>query len=238
MARRLAAVLAITASLLLGGCGADYGVDQHGNTVKAEQIDGHWLVLNYWAEWCGPCRTEIPELNAAAKQWEAQGIKVVGVNFDGLQGQDLKQAAETLGIAFTVLAQDPAERYELPRSEALPVTYIIDDKGKVREQLMGSRPSKGCKRRSRPSRALKRFELQAARKSGPCWAGFFLQLAAAPNLPQARSAVACPRPARSGSARWTKRPSAARSPAPEGSVFPDPSRQGRTACGSCRSCRS
>lgn len=39
MARRLAAVLAITASLLLGGCGADYGVDQHGNTVKAEQID-------------------------------------------------------------------------------------------------------------------------------------------------------------------------------------------------------
>ncbi len=48
MARRLAAVLAITASLLLGGCGADYGVDQHGNTVKAEQIEGHWLVLNYW----------------------------------------------------------------------------------------------------------------------------------------------------------------------------------------------
>ena len=35
MARRLAAVLAITASLLLGGCGADYGVDQHGNTSAA-----------------------------------------------------------------------------------------------------------------------------------------------------------------------------------------------------------
>ncbi len=119
MARRLAAVMAITASLLLGGCGADYGVDQHGNTVKAEQVDGHWLVLNYWAEWCGPCRTEIPELNAAAKQWAADGIKVVGVNFDGLQGADLKQAADTLGIDFTVLAQDPAERYDLPRSEAV-----------------------------------------------------------------------------------------------------------------------
>lgn len=143
MARRLAAVLAITASLLLGGCGADYGVDQHGNTVKAEQIDGHWLVLNYWAEWCGPCRTEIPELNTAAKQWSAQGIKVVGVNFDGLQGDDLKQAVQALGIDFTVLAQDPAERYELPRSEALPVTYIIDDKGKVREQLLGEQTLEG-----------------------------------------------------------------------------------------------
>ncbi|PRA66392.1 MULTISPECIES: TlpA disulfide reductase family protein [Pseudomonas] len=143
MTRRLAAALAITASLLLGGCGADYGLDQNGQTVKAEQIDGHWLVLNYWAEWCGPCRTEIPELNAAAKQWRAQGVTVLGVNFDGLQGEELKKATEALGIGFTVLAEDPAERYELPRSEALPVTYIIDDKGKVREQLMGEQTLEG-----------------------------------------------------------------------------------------------
>ena len=47
MTRRLAAALAITASLLLGGCGADYGLDQHGNTVKAQQLDGRWVVLNY-----------------------------------------------------------------------------------------------------------------------------------------------------------------------------------------------
>jgi thiol-disulfide isomerase/thioredoxin len=143
MAKRLAAVLAITASLLLGGCGADYGVDQDGKTVEAQQIDGHWVVLNYWAEWCGPCRTEVPELNQAAKQWAADGIKVVGVNFDGLQGAELKEAAQALGIDFTVLAQDPAERYDLPRSEALPVTYIIDDKGKVREQLMGEQTLEG-----------------------------------------------------------------------------------------------
>ncbi|WP_313739534.1 TlpA disulfide reductase family protein [Pseudomonas sp. MLB6B] len=143
MARRLAVALAITASLLLAGCGADYGVDQNGKTVKTEQLDGHWLVLNYWAEWCGPCRTEVPELNAAAKQWQAQNVKVVGVNFDGLQGADLKEAVNALGIEFTVLAQDPAERYELPRSEALPVTYIIDDKGKVREQLLGEQTLEG-----------------------------------------------------------------------------------------------
>lgn len=143
MTRRLAAALAITASLLLGGCGADYGLDQNGNTVKAEQIEGRWVVLNYWAEWCGPCRTEIPELNAAAKDWQAQGVTVVGVNFDGLRGDELKKASEALGIGFTVLADDPAERYELPRSEALPVTYIIDDKGKVREQLMGEQTAEG-----------------------------------------------------------------------------------------------
>jgi len=149
MTRRLAAALAITASLLLGGCGVDYGLDQNGNAVKAEQIEGRWVVLNYWAEWCGPCRTEIPELNAAAKDWQAQGITVLGVNFDGLRGDELKKASQALGIDFTVLADDPAERYDLPRSEALPVTYIIDDKGKVREQLMGEQTAEGLAEKSK-----------------------------------------------------------------------------------------
>ncbi|SDS80643.1 TlpA family protein disulfide reductase [Pseudomonas fuscovaginae UPB0736] len=143
MARRLAALLAMMGALLLSGCGNDYGVDQHGQKVAAERLDKHWKVVNYWAEWCGPCRTEIPELNALSEQLKEQSVGVFGVNFDGLQGDDLAKAAEALGIRFTVLAQDPAELFELPRSEALPVTYIIDDKGKVREQLMGEQTAAG-----------------------------------------------------------------------------------------------
>jgi len=46
-------------------------------------------------------------------------------------------------IKFTVLAQNPEEIFDIPRSEALPVTYIIDDKGKVREQLMGEQTAQG-----------------------------------------------------------------------------------------------
>ncbi|MGZ0786856.1 TlpA family protein disulfide reductase [Pseudomonas sp. TKO26] len=143
MARQLAAALAIITTLLLGGCGNDYGVDQYGHKVAAERIDKQWLVLNYWAEWCGPCRTEIPELNALNEQLKGQSATVLGVNFDNVQGEELKSASEKLGIKFTVLAQNPAELFELPRSEALPVTYIIDDKGKVREQMMGEQTAAG-----------------------------------------------------------------------------------------------
>ncbi|MCK9797550.1 TlpA family protein disulfide reductase [Pseudomonas sp. MAFF 302030] len=143
MTRQLAAALAIFGTLLLSGCGNDYGVDQHGQKVSAERVDKHWLVLNYWAEWCGPCRTEIPELNALSEQLKGQPVTVLGVNFDNVQGEELKSVSEKLGIKFTVLAQDPAEHFELPRSEALPVTFIIDDKGKVREQLMGEQTAAG-----------------------------------------------------------------------------------------------
>lgn len=147
MTRRLAAIVTLIGSLLLSGCGADLGPDQNGQQVASERIDKHWLVINYWAEWCGPCRTEIPELNALANQLKDQPVSVFGVNFDGLQGEDLKSAMGALGITFTVLVQDPAEHYDLPHNEALPVTYIIDDKGKVREQLLGEQTADGVSKR-------------------------------------------------------------------------------------------
>ena len=131
MARRLTAAVILFGSLLLSGCGVDLGTDQNGQKVASERIKGHWLVVNYWAEWCGPCRTEVPEFNALSEQLKDKKVTVLGVNFDNLQGDELKSAANALGIKFTVLAQDPAEQYSLPPSEALPVTYIIDDKGKV-----------------------------------------------------------------------------------------------------------
>ena len=143
MTRRLAAALTMIGALMLGGCGNDYGTDQNGQKVASERLDKQWVVLNYWAEWCGPCRTEIPELNHLSDELKSKNIGVFGVNFDNVQGEDLKSASEKLGIKFTVLAQDPADLFDLPRSEALPVTYIIDNKGKVREQLMGEQTAAG-----------------------------------------------------------------------------------------------
>jgi len=129
--------------LLLTGCAEDVGVDQHGRTVSAARLDGQWLVINYWAQWCAPCRSEIPQLNELAQQLKGQPVTVLGVNFDGLQGAALTDSAHLLGIDFTVLAQDPAQRWQLPRSEVLPVTYIVDPQGQVRERLLGEQTAAG-----------------------------------------------------------------------------------------------
>lgn len=141
MRKRTLMGFGLLACLALAGCSEDWGPDQHGAQVTAQQLDGQWLVINYWAEWCGPCRTEIPELNALD---DAHGdITVLGVNFDGLQGGELKAAATDLGIVFRVLSLDPAERLDLPRSAVLPVTYLVDSAGKVRQQLVGEQTAEG-----------------------------------------------------------------------------------------------
>ncbi|CAE6940697.1 MULTISPECIES: TlpA disulfide reductase family protein [Pseudomonas] len=137
------AVLGICAGLVLAGCSEDFGPDQHGRKVTADSLDGQWLVINYWAEWCAPCRTEIPQLNALAKALETQSAQVIGVNFDGLQGDALKRAADGFDIRFTVLAEDPAARFELPHNDVLPATYIVDPEGRLRERLVGEQTSAG-----------------------------------------------------------------------------------------------
>lgn len=138
---RFVRAISLLGCVALVGCSEDWGLDQHGQPVTATQLDGQWLVINYWAEWCGPCRTEIPELNAMAAS--ANGPLVLGVNFDGLQGEELAQASQALGIEFRVLADDPAERLQLSRSAVLPVTYLVDGEGKVRQQLVGEQTAEG-----------------------------------------------------------------------------------------------
>ena len=141
MIKRSIGLLGLLASLALAGCAEDWGADHQGAAVTAQQLDGQWLVINYWAEWCGPCRTEIPELNALDQSRD--DVTVLGVNFDGLQGDELVAAAEGLGIGFRVLSIDPAERLELPRTAVLPVTYIVDADGDVRESLVGEQTAAG-----------------------------------------------------------------------------------------------
>lgn len=141
MIKRFASVLGVFFCLLLAGCAEDWGPDQHGAEVTAQQLDGQWLLINYWAEWCGPCRVEIPELNALDEAHD--DITVLGVNFDGLQGEELAVASKDLDVRFRVLSIDPAERLDLPRSAVLPVTYIVDASGKVREQLVGEQTAEG-----------------------------------------------------------------------------------------------
>lgn len=129
--------------LLSAGCAEDWGTDQHGRAITAHQMEGQWLVINYWAEWCGPCRTEIPELNALAGS--SADLAVLGVNYDGLQGDALAEAAEAMGIDFRVLSSDPAARLKLPAAEVLPVTFLVDERGELRQRLLGEQTADGLR---------------------------------------------------------------------------------------------
>lgn len=117
---------------LLAACG------QERPPTAAEQLaalQGQWVVVNYWAQWCKPCIEEIPELNALDAAHD--DIAVLGVNYDGATGEALASQIEALGVAFPTLPSDPAELLGQPRPSVLPTTFILNPEGELLASLVG-----------------------------------------------------------------------------------------------------
>ncbi|MEE4147096.1 MAG: TlpA disulfide reductase family protein [Halieaceae bacterium] len=123
--------LALGLLVALSGCGPGRAPEQG---LALEQLRGQWVVINYWAIWCKPCIQEIPELNALN---ELPGVTVLGVNYDGVAEQERQQQIQQLGIAFEVLATDPAGALGISRPVVLPTTLVIDPAGELRDTLVG-----------------------------------------------------------------------------------------------------
>lgn len=104
--------------------------------LAPEAFHGRWLLINYWALWCSPCREEIPELNRLAEQ-HADTLTVLGVNYDTPPAAELKQAATQMGISFRTSLEDPARTFGFQRPKVLPTTYLFGPEGKLRYELQG-----------------------------------------------------------------------------------------------------
>ena len=107
-----------------------------GKTFDLAEQRGHWVVVNYWATWCGPCLEEMPELSALAAMREY--IKVVGVANDDIEPARLQEFLQKHPVVYPIVQVDPA----MPPADfgvppALPVSWLIDPQGKVVKRFMG-----------------------------------------------------------------------------------------------------
>jgi thiol-disulfide isomerase/thioredoxin len=127
----------VLAVLLLSACQESDMRLADGSEGRFDQYQGNWLLINYWAEWCGPCRDEIPELNELHHQGETNGIVVLGVNYDGLVGEKLTDLIGTMDIEFPVLLDDPRLRWQQETPAVLPTTFLINPDGELAEVLVG-----------------------------------------------------------------------------------------------------
>ena len=109
-----------------------------GEVVRLSDYRGQVVVLNFWASWCGPCRQEMPEFEAAYRAAEAGGLTILAVNELSLDSRrDAERFIEEFELTFPV-AYDAtgavAERY---RVRGLPSTFFIDRAGVVRAATLG-----------------------------------------------------------------------------------------------------
>ena len=121
-------------TLFLSACSKPDLTDTQGKDVYLKDDKGQWTAINIWAQWCDPCREEIPELNALAS---AGSIRVLGYDFDNSEGEELVNKAKKLGIQFPVIKESPLALLETKTPQVLPATMIVNPQGKLIEVLYG-----------------------------------------------------------------------------------------------------
>jgi peroxiredoxin len=107
-----------------------------GQTVSLLQYQGHPVLLNFWAVWCGPCKDEMPLILERYRQYQPD-LVVLAID-QGDSAEDVKRYVEESGLAFIVLLDEASATGELYGLYAYPTTFFVDANGIIQAVEVGS----------------------------------------------------------------------------------------------------
>ncbi|MBI3188343.1 MAG: TlpA family protein disulfide reductase [Gammaproteobacteria bacterium] len=102
-----------------------------GKNIKLSELRGQVVLLNFWASWCGPCRTEMPLLVKIHDKYKGMGFTVLGVNVEE-DSAPAKSIITKTKISFPVLFDQTNSVSKLYNVSAMPSTVLIDRDGNMR----------------------------------------------------------------------------------------------------------
>jgi thiol-disulfide isomerase/thioredoxin len=111
--------------------------DIHGRQLRLADHKGQVVLINFWATWCLPCRTEIPDLIKLQRQHGAKGLRIIGITYPPEKISEVRRLARKLGMNYRVGIGTKATKLLFTTSETLPMTIVIDRKGAVRDVIEG-----------------------------------------------------------------------------------------------------
>jgi thiol-disulfide isomerase/thioredoxin len=117
-----------------------------GGTIELQSLRGRVVLINLWAEWCGPCLAEVPRLNRLAADLGERGLVVLGVNGEGHDRARLAELGRSLGIEYRLaLPAGPMQGAFRPAG-VLPQIWLVDRRGRLRADITGLASERGLRR--------------------------------------------------------------------------------------------
>jgi len=110
-----------------------------GGRVSLADLKGQVVMVNFWATWCGPCRQEMPHLDALYQRYSSLGFTLLGVNVEKDSSGAGKYLAET-PVTFPILFDPKNEVTAMYNVVAMPSTVLIDKNGNLRFIHHGYQP--------------------------------------------------------------------------------------------------
>lgn len=110
-----------------------------GPSLRLSEHLGEVVVINFWATWCGPCRQEMPLLDALYGKYQLAGLTLLSVNIDE-SVEPAIEMAQTLKVSYPVLFDARKEVSRAYEVSAMPLTVLVDRAGVVRYVSEGYKP--------------------------------------------------------------------------------------------------
>ncbi|MCU0634002.1 MAG: redoxin domain-containing protein [Gemmatimonadaceae bacterium] len=100
---------------------------------------GRVVLLNIWATWCGPCRAEMPSIQALHQAYAPKGLSVVAVSVDD-EGQEaqITSFGQEFGLSFELLHDATGSIQQVYQTAGVPESFVIARDGTIRKRWMGA----------------------------------------------------------------------------------------------------
>lgn len=111
-----------------------------GEQLDLQSFRGQVVLLDFWATWCPPCRSELPALERLYQDLKEQGFMLIGLSVDRGSVERVREAVSRFSLSYPQGLAGPEIQQAYGGIRAVPTKFLLDRKGNVRQRYLGVVP--------------------------------------------------------------------------------------------------
>ena len=109
-----------------------------GREINLRQHRGNYVLINFWATWCGPCKMEMPSLEKVYQRFKSKNFSLLAISNDMFGAKIVEPYIKAHGLTFPVLLDQQLQASNKFGVVSLPTTFMIDPQGNIIGELRGA----------------------------------------------------------------------------------------------------